>query len=336
MSYQFLTDDALADGLREIARQQLRRLERLLRDQDEIATGYHKTRKSIKRLRALLLLAQPIIGSRSWKRLDRSLREVSRALSGQRDSTVIRLVLERLASTYGEAAIGAGGQRLRQTLMEPVLASRSTAEPSPDIARLRRKVVRIARRIEQLPLAGLAVAAALSGMSDAYRAGRAAIRQAYASHHPEDFHDLRKAVQQHMRHMQLFAAAWPQELQLRIELARSLSRRLGEDHDLALLRAALRNGHAANAADGLDRLCQERQLALRSAARGDLKRLYGERPKALGRRMAAYWTAAAAVGLGAQTVGDASSAAGSPAKVKPSSRQERSSRRAVAPAAAHE
>ncbi len=53
----------------------------------------------------------------------------------------------------------------------------------------------------------------------------------------EDFHALRKSVQQHWRHMQLLSRAWPEALSARADEAKALSQLLGEDHDLYVLRS---------------------------------------------------------------------------------------------------
>src|SRR6185437_13892719 len=73
------------------------------------------------------------------------------------------------------------------------------------------------------------------GLRQSYRGGRKALAKAFASGSAEDFHEWRKALQHHWRHMQLLTPCWPSELSARVEISRSLSQILGDDHDIAML-----------------------------------------------------------------------------------------------------
>ena len=269
-------------SLERIAGQQLRHLSEQLRDRADTANGHHEARKCVKRLRALLVLARPAVGARLWSKLDRQLARAARDLSGARDHAVILQTLDQLQEEYGAAALGAAGRRLRAELSQ----QQDLAEARAGLPAVERRLAKIAKRWQELPLNGFAIGDALSGLEADYRSGRRQFRHAYAVGTAEVFHELRKHVQRHWRHMHLFAAPWPQQLEAHIDLARALSELLGEEHDLWLLRQRLGD-------DGqtLDQLCQQRQDRLRAESRGQLSLLFAERPKALRRRLSAYWAA---------------------------------------------
>jgi hypothetical protein len=76
-------------------------------------------------------------------------------------------------------------------------------------------------------LAGVALDArsydpAWDGLEKVYRKARRAFAVAYAEPDDEAFHEWRKAVQQHWRHMALIANAWPDAMKAREALAREL------------------------------------------------------------------------------------------------------------------
>ena len=289
MAYEFRIGDDPGKGLKRIARQQLRRLAEQLRDRADQANGHHEARKCIKRLRALMILARPAIGKAKWSGIDGRHAKVARRLSTARDTTVLLQTLDRLQKQHGAPALAGPGARLREALRSEI----ARPETEKLLADIVDKLDRLASRIKGMKLAHADFAPAWSGLEGDYRGARQALRQAYGDGKPDDFHLLRKHVQRHWRHMQLFATAWPAEMVARIALAKALSELLGEDHDLTMLRLRLKDDGGAKA---LDRLCRERQMQLRATASGGLALLLAERPKALRRRLNVYWRAAVAAG----------------------------------------
>ena len=309
MAYEFRVGDVTGKSLARIARKQLRRLRGLLIEPGDQASGHHEARKCVKRLRSLLMLLRPAAGKAQWVKLDRQLAKVARALSGPRDAMVLLQKLDLLERENGTTALGKAGERLRAEL----LAQRKSGKASAGLETVHLKISRLKTHLKLLPLKRMTMSDLLAGFEADYRAGRLAFAHAYAAGTPEAFHELRKHVQRHWRHMQLLTAGWPEEIAVRIDLAKALSELLGEEHDFSVLRQRL----GADDADGLSRLCHARQTALRASAHGKLALLFAERPKALRRRLAAYWEVA--VELGTQP--DPDGAAVSPASVKLSRRQ---------------
>jgi CHAD domain-containing protein len=136
-----------------------------------------------------------------------------------------------------------------------------------------------------------------SGLLTSYRSGRKAFARAFKSGSDEDFHDWRKSLQHHWRHMQLLAPCWPSELSARVELSRNLSQILGDDHDMALLRQLVSAptmvfASPEDTAVFLKR-CRNRHKALRQEAKARGARLFVERPRPFVERIEAYWRTAA-------------------------------------------
>jgi CHAD domain-containing protein len=147
-----------------------------------------------------------------------------------------------------------------------------------------------------LPIQNASLKLVGKGLEAGYREGRRCFVKAYALGDDETFHDWRKAMQRHWRHLQLVSPAWPEALRPRIALAQELSQLLGDDHDLAVLREWISTrGKTLLDEDEiaeLQTLCRKRQSELRRLAKGRGRRLFGEKPKAFRRRIANYWLTA--------------------------------------------
>jgi hypothetical protein len=301
MSYRLDPSEDLDASFGMVAAAQAERLCQLLADPRELSTGHHKTRRCLKRLRSLFLLVPHKIGRRAWRRLDRRLAMIGRSLSGARDRAVLVDVLAKVTAGETDRTIRAAAPVLRQRLLR--IGNGLVNGHSDDAmggAQLRERLLRkgmgFARRMAKAPIKGLATSHILNGLQAEYRAGRSAVADAYRIGTDDAFHDLRKHVQRHARHMQLAHALWPQELAVRHDLAKELADQLGYDHDLALLRGVLKDlsGGGLKPADlrAVNKLCRERQRLLRREMQPQLERLYAERPRAFGRRLKGYWRTA--------------------------------------------
>src|SRR5215213_9514882 len=82
--------ERVPDGVRRIARGQLdMSIERLDGDTDEdLGTAVHETRKSLKRLRAIVRVARDELGEEAYRRENVAFRDAGRRLGGARDSQV--------------------------------------------------------------------------------------------------------------------------------------------------------------------------------------------------------------------------------------------------------
>jgi hypothetical protein len=135
-----------------------------------------------------------------------------------------------------------------------------------------------------------------AGLAAGLRRARAAFRDAYAHPGDESFHEWRKSVQLHWRHMQLISRAWPEMFGARIELARQLSQILGDDHDLTILQAHLASlrddASSTEAFEALLCAMTLRQTDLRAVAAPLGTMLFADRPKRFASRTKAIWKAA--------------------------------------------
>ena len=121
-----------------------------------------------------------------------------------------------------------------------------------------------------------------------YRQARARYRAARADPAPEAFHALRRSVKHHAHHIRLLRGVWPDCFAAWHARLDALGDGLGREHDLTVLEAALaaHNGRLAAV-----RRIQAARDSLRAEILAEGAVLFAERPRALGRRLSAYWRA---------------------------------------------
>ncbi len=297
MAYRFKLNELFEEGLRRIALEQLDRAASQLREGKDHATAVHETRKALKRLRALLRLVRPTLREHAFGEEDAHLREIARILSGARDRHVLLETVNKLEASSGSAIKGAG-----DTIREILRAANGGDTANVDAAATKLALDQLAvakHRFSLLKIMGRGFEAVGPGLEASYRKGRRTLRAAYAEGSDDSFHDWRKCVQQHWRHMMLLSNAWPDYFAARIAESRSLSQILGDDHDLALLKAYVRaepTGRISSAQTHfVEKLARRRQKQLRVAAQPMGARLYAESARGLHRRMAQYWISAVAL-----------------------------------------
>lgn len=296
MSFRFKVKEPLAEGMQRIALEQIEIAQGELRSNADAEAAVHNARRALKRLRALLRLVRPALSEAEYRRQSQRFAGIGRQLSGERDRHVMRQTLKKLtAETQGvsEEFTAAFEAALAQA---PAASGRSGGDARASAAR----ALVSARKSLGGVLEQLDAQQVFEGMKAVYRRGRRLHRRCHAPADGqvatgEDFHALRKAVQQHWRHMQLLSRSWPDALGARAAEAKALSQILGEDHDLHVLSTFL-SAHAdalpQEARAALLAAAARAQTALRERARLHADRLFAERARDLTDRLRAYWATA--------------------------------------------
>lgn len=299
MAYRLKAGRPLAKSILRAGLDQIERSANQLKKNPNPHDGVHQARKAFKRMRALLQLIRPIIGGKAYARENRRYRKLGRRFSGARDAQALLDVVQKLdvdSTLAARRASAAISEWLREerSRVEEAFAGEHRDSGLKALAKARRAFTRLPIQDATLDCVGL-------GLQAGYRDGRRCFYKAYITNEDEDFHDWRKAVQRHWRHLQLVSPAWPEALRPRVVLARELSRLLGDDHDLSVLCERVA-AHCRSLLDddemtGFLALCRERQNQLRRLARGRGARLFGEKPKALRLRIENYWRTAPKIAL---------------------------------------
>ncbi|MCB1519249.1 MAG: CHAD domain-containing protein [Hyphomicrobiaceae bacterium] len=304
MAYRFKLNESIDAGLRRIMVEQIDRSIALLTSNEDRAVAIHETRKAMKRARALLRIVAPGLRGDVRKRYNAQFRDIARVLASSRDNTVLAATATSLAATVegkakaaaetlaAEAAKAAGGAGADGEGASRKQAASHVAEAIAALKKARRAVARLKLSDRMFPVIA-------RGLEKSYRTGRRSLRKALADGDEDDFHELRKSVQTHWRHMVLVAPAWPQMVNVRAELAKELSDLLGAEHDLSMLinraEATVDGHHRPAGSDELVRAAKARQSEIRREVAGKAALLFAERPENLAERIETCWTAAKAL-----------------------------------------
>jgi CHAD domain-containing protein len=284
---------------RQLRRTARREVERALADLDldDRHAAVHAVRKRGKRLRALLRLVRDA-APELYQRENRAIRDTARRVAGLRDATVAIESFEALLASYGDeitvedlAPVWEGLVDRRAALVEQDGLEASLAAVREDLEDLR-------ARIDRWKLDGDGFAVLAAGLGRTYRRGRDALDEVAADPTTAALHEWRKRVKYHRYHLELLHEAWPQVLRAHREQLHVLTDLLGEDHDLAVLRAVLHDGPdrfgGAEVVATCTALLDRRRAHLQADAVTLGRRCYAEPTDAFVERVGHYWETAEA------------------------------------------
>lgn len=306
MPYQLLENESIGAGIKRMAHEQV---QRAILELDDKALDCHDTvhqvRKRCKKVRALLRLIRTEFddmydAENSWYR------DSARLLADIRDC------LSQI-ETYDDLMDRFAAQIHRQQFgtIRAALTRQCNQLKGIDqrLARFHKRMVAGLQRIDAWPLQNLSFQAVTGGLRKTYRRGRRAMRSAYDAVTPEAFHEWRKRVKYHWYHMRVFRGTWEPVLCARRDEADRLASYLGDDHDLAVLRATIA-GRPEDYGKKKDiqamvGLIDQRRRELERQAQPLGQRIFADSKKGFAKRMNAYWEAWQAE-LSAASVGKAS------------------------------
>ena len=295
MAFELAPEQDIRDGVRQVATEQIDRALARFSSKSKGGNAVHETRKSLKRLRALVHLIKAAIPKSDFKQRQAKLKQIANSLSGVRD---IQAMLETMAKleAWDERA---GRGRVVSAIRDHLEAKRDAAEKalkSSGTVKIRKQLKEVRKDFDEIVFEQNDFKYLASTIEEDYRLARRSFRRAYKLNEDEAFHDWRKYVQRHWRQLLLVAPSWPKALRPNILLARDLSEVLGEDHDLYVLLQYIQS-EETNFGSRRDvkaylSLCQDRQRHLRLIAHDMGSRLLAEKPSSLATRLNAYWKTA--------------------------------------------
>lgn len=294
MAYRFKVGESVQAGARRIGIEQIDRAIGELDRSDNRVVAVHETRKGLKRIRALLRLLRPGLGEQTFKGDNARFRDIAVLLSQDRDSDVLTetaLKLEARSGGEGTMALSALRRLMQESGTRPSVEATATR-----IAEARDRLLDARKDFGELKLDADDFDTLCCGLEASYRRARRAMAAAYLQGSAEAFHEWRKSVQQHWRHMALLTRAWPEMFAARVAAARRLSQILGDDHDVEMLvahiRGPLAGGIGKQHLKQIERIARSHQRDLRAAAEPIGAQLFVETARGHAGRIAEIWAAA--------------------------------------------
>jgi len=269
VSYTLSLDAPPEVAIERVRREQVQAAYDGLRE--EISTeSVHDARKRLKKTRALLRLTRP----KGFKRRNRALRDAGRALSGARDADVLAETVADLAERYSGQLPKVAFERVRA----PLAARARVTDPDGSADTLA-PLLQDAWSVGDVDLT--------EALTRTYARGREAFMVADAKPTAENLHEWRKRVKDLWYQQALLEEVWPGVMKAQAKEAKTLSKQLGEDHDLAVLDTLLRSDDTLDG-DELRPLIKRRRKQLLKQMRKRGRRVYAERPKHFARRLRRY------------------------------------------------
>jgi CHAD domain-containing protein len=289
MSYRLDLAAPVPDALRAVLVARLEHALGALRDGADPNAGakaVHSARKDIKKARALLRLARSGLVSEAYKNENAALRDSARSLSATREADVLAETLElvavRLVGQVPEVELDA----LRVRVAEIAASLRpSTGGPVAIPEQVVGDLADAVARARALDFDRCDTSTLVAGSVRAYTRGARALTVARHETTAEHLHEWRKRAKDLWYQQRLLRDAWPELLEAQADAADRLTKLLGDDHDLAQLAEHLPDEPAVLEAVG------ELRAEIQADAWQLGQRLYAERPKAFGRRLARYLAA---------------------------------------------
>jgi len=272
-----------------------------------LGEAVHESRKSIKRVRAILRLVRGELSDKIYRFENRSLRDTGQLVSEIRAAHGIVDAASSIQSLYGDLlAAGTFEEMITRLARRRDLAELKAAEDPNLVGRVVRSLERAHHRYSSWPtdpesrvVYGLGIRdeydALKPGLGATYGLGRHAMVTAYRQGAPGDFHQWRKRVKDLRHQMEFLAPLWPEVVVGAAMTLDRLGNLLGEDNDLAELGSLLvtrpdlcpepRERSLFRA------LANQRRAELQTAGEILGRRLYAEKPKSLLSRFGEYWGA---------------------------------------------
>jgi len=251
------------------------------------AEAVHDFRRTMKRWRALLRLAEPFVGPAARTLRDEA-RDLARTLAGARDG---QSALDALADLeeHGLALPATSLARLRHRIEDIRRAAETTLDANMRV-RVGGALDRAEDMVASWALSPVTFEALAGELAHNYGQARRLIPADWHAAAPEELHELRKRVVIHRYQLEMVEPVWPRFMKMWTGEAQRLRDRLGKHQDLLVL--ANLTGPHQSLARWRSRLLPpiaQRRTAHVAAAERMAARLFLDRPKVVRRRLVELW-----------------------------------------------
>lgn len=199
----------------------------------------HRARKQIKKARATVRLLRPGLTDRQYRAVNIRLRDAAKPLSAVRDAAVLRKAFQHIQTGARGSGTRHGVLEIARMLANEQSRAHQQVAGRHGVPRSRRLLRDVLARTYRFPVPKKGGSTIGAGVRLIYRQGRKALKAASTTPSDTAFHEWRKQVKYLRYQIQLLRALWPAPLDALTRELQALGDYLGEDHDLAVLRAKL-------------------------------------------------------------------------------------------------
>jgi hypothetical protein len=252
----------------------------------------HKCRRRLKNVRALLRLVRS--GDETFCVAENQCyRDVAGQLAGPRQATALIETVDRLVAGFPGHCADGGLDAVRGRLVARQQAVHADANLGTTVEAAIAACEAGRSRIDTLALPDLPEQAAdvlAEGARLTLRRARKALDKSGSRGDADDFHDLRKAAKTHGMHLSLLGRLWPTPIKARRKAVDELGERLGELHDVLVMRALVdaedRPLGSPKETRLLAKLLKRSEKDLKKICLAQAADLFGDSPRQSTRRLA--------------------------------------------------
>ncbi len=197
----------------------------------------HEARKSVKKIRAVLRLLQADLG-KNYHIQNQRLRDIAHQLSVLRDAEAMAEIFNALRAHYPRIVTSSISTMVRRGFLRRKRATTARVHPDRVLPRAARALSQSANATTRQIRRVAGRAAISAGVLRGYRRARKAMADAHAQPNDAQFHVWRRRVKDHAYHVRLLEGLSARAL-TRARRLKRLETWLGDDHNLALMRATI-------------------------------------------------------------------------------------------------
>jgi CHAD domain-containing protein len=235
MSYCFTNHETVPEGMKRMACEQLDKAiaqtKPTAKRRDE---AIHDARVSIKKLRALLRLAQSKRMNHVFAKELKCYRDAGRLFSEMRDAAVMVEALDKLVEHYAEQLTPKAFAELRKPFVRTL--NRQYFHKNKALAEMARTLKSARRRVAKWSLDDDGFCAVRQGLKHSYKKGLVGMGRVQTEPCVETYHKWRKRVKELWYQVRLLKSTWPATVKQLADELEQLADYLSDDHDLAILR----------------------------------------------------------------------------------------------------
>ena len=303
MAFQLKAKESVGDGLTRNVKRELEKVQDLLGAKvkpHELGAweneAVHETRKCFKKIRAALRLVREEFGDDVYHEQNWFFRDAARPLTEVRDAEMLVETFDKLARQLAAPIEPGAVAKVRAALLAHQQdVTRRVLGEDRALAGVKAAATRALTSVSEWRIDADGWAALEGGLRRVYRTGRRALARAAEDPSVANLHEWRKQAKYLWHELQLLESAWTGSEPELGDQVHELSRLLGDDHDLAVLRQTLAadpltyGGHRV-LKDMFAVVDRQRQELERQAFALD-RQLYKDPPRVFTSRIEGYWKA---------------------------------------------
>ena len=296
MPYRLKAGESVAENVRRVVLEEIDSAIKELNHRNGAQRGeaIHEARKSIKKIRGVLKLMRPELGS-VYGVENARLRAAGQKLSEIRDAQALIEIFTSLLDKYKNSLRPDALTSVRRGLEKSKRETEKAANVDQVMQRAIATLHGTSRRVKGWPLKSDGFQAIAPGLEQTYGRCRKAMSVVQKDPLPENYHEWRKRVKDHWYHIRLLEGLWTDVMQAHEASLKNLETWLGDDHNLVVFCGKLNAEPEKYGADNEVQLCltlaEQHQKELRENAMSLGERVYEEKPRRFTQKMSDLWDA---------------------------------------------